>query len=419
MSSKEHSDTVVRIEGLWKRYGLPLPPLLGKCQDWVNMFRNQRARQRNASPWALRDITLEIKTGETLGIIGRNGAGKSTFLKVLAVVTPPTRGRVEFRRSLFPMIELNAGLHKELTGRENVWLLGSIMGLRRRQIEAKMPEIEEFCELKEWFDRPVRKYSTGMVARLGFSVAMHVNADILLVDEILAVGDIVFQRKSLDRMEELQNSGATIIFVSHNIRQVERLCSRALLLDQGEVLSAGDTAEVTTEYYKEANERIARQRNIDLKKLPNAGRVMEDAVVDILGVRFLDETGKDCSEFVTGRPLTIEVEYNAHSRISDVFACFGIATADSLYVSGFTNELNPRLLTLEGNGRFRCMVKELPLLSGVYAVHLKLRNKWAAPLGGGFALNTFSVRVPESIRRSNDFGFVRLEVDWPEENGGV
>jgi hypothetical protein len=257
-----------------------------------------------------------------------------------------------------------------------------------------------------------------MVPRLGFSVAMNVDADILLIDEILAVGDIAFQRKSLNRMEDLQNSGATIIFVSHNIRQVERLCSRVLLLDHGEPQSIGDTSDVTAMYYKKANERIAKQRGVNLKRPLEAGQVMEDAVVDILDVRLLDESGKECSEFVTSSSLTIEVEYNARVPVCDVLACFGISTVDSLYVSGFTNELNSKLLTLEGEGRFRCTVKDLPLLSGVYALHLKLRNKWGSPLGGGFALKTYSVTVPENIRRCNDFGLVRLKVEWPQEDGG-
>ena len=276
-----------------------------------------------------------------------------------------------------------------------------------------MKDIEEFCELGEWFDLQVRKYSSGMVARLGFAVAMNVNADILLVDEILAVGDITFQRKCLDRMERLQNSGVTIIFVSHSIRQVERLCARAVLLEQGSLVALGDTGKVTSKYYERSNEKIIKQREADGKANLIVQTQMENAVVDILDIRLIDEMGRECSEFYTGSSLTIEVAYDSHILVTDVFACFGIATVDSFYISGFTNELNTQLLTLEGRGSFRCIIKDLPLLSGVYMLHLKLRNRWGRALGGGFALKTYSVIVPENIRRSNDFGLVRLKVEWP------
>ena len=178
-------DVVIRIEGMWKRYGLPIVPALRR--GW----RALRGRgPGNEDAWVLRDVNLEVRRGETLGIIGRNGAGKSTMLKVLAGVTPPTRGRVEVRGRIFPMIELNAGVHPELTGRENVHLLGAVMGLGRREVRAKLPAIENFCELGEWFDKPVRMYSSGMLARLGFAVAINVDSDIIMVDEVFAVGDL-------------------------------------------------------------------------------------------------------------------------------------------------------------------------------------------------------------------------------------
>ncbi|MBZ0306406.1 MAG: ATP-binding cassette domain-containing protein, partial [Anaerolineae bacterium] len=167
--------TVIRVEGLYKQYGLPLPSPFS------------RLRGLTEPKWSLRDIQFEVRGGETLGIIGYNGAGKSTLLKVLAGVTPPTRGQVEVRGRVFPMIELNAGMNMELTGRENVLLLGILMGMSRAEIRAKLPEIEDFCELGKWFDEAVWKYSSGMLARLGFSVALNVDADILLVDEVLAV----------------------------------------------------------------------------------------------------------------------------------------------------------------------------------------------------------------------------------------
>ena len=189
------SDAVmIRIEGLWKRYGLPLPEIVRRGWNLLTN-KNESSADLGDGPWALKDINLEIQKGETIGIVGRNGAGKSTLLKVLAGVTTPTRGRVEIRGRLFPMIELNAGLNMELTGRENVSLLGAVMGLSRRGIESKLPDIEEFTELGDWFDRPVRMYSSGMLARLGFGVAVNIESEVILIDETFAVGDLKFQKQ--------------------------------------------------------------------------------------------------------------------------------------------------------------------------------------------------------------------------------
>jgi len=241
------NDVVVRVDGLWKRYGLPLKPALRRLANRLRAPMTATHASRDGDLWALRDVSFEIHRGQTLGVIGYNGAGKSTLLKVLAGVSPPTRGSVEVQGRIFPMIELNAGVHPELTGRENTYLLAAIMGLSRREIEVKMPEIEEFTELGDWFDRPVRMYSSGMLVRLGFSVAINVDADILLVDEVLAVGDITFQRKCFDKIEQMQNSGNTIVFVSHAIRQVERLCDKVLVLDEGRQIAFGDTVDTVSQ----------------------------------------------------------------------------------------------------------------------------------------------------------------------------
>ncbi|MGB7339469.1 MAG: ABC transporter ATP-binding protein, partial [Phototrophicaceae bacterium] len=222
-------DTVIQVNDLWKRYGLPFIP---RWRQALDKMRNQEKSIDAYGPWSLHGLNFDVKKGETLGIIGHNGAGKSTLLKILAGVTPPTQGNIEVGGRIFPMIELNAGLHNELTGRQNAYMLGAIMGLSRAEINERIEQVKEFSELGDWFERPVRKYSSGMLTRLGFSVAIHVDADILLIDEVLSVGDITFQRKCFDHMERLQaDQNTTMIFVSHSIRQVERLCERTLMLD--------------------------------------------------------------------------------------------------------------------------------------------------------------------------------------------
>ena len=233
----------IRVEGLWKHYGLSDRPGIGQLARAVLARLGAEPTERDADVWALRDVSFEIKRGETVGIIGRNGAGKSTLLKVLAGVSPPTRGRVEVRGRIFPMIELNAGVHPELTGRENTYLLGAIMGVPRRRMASLLPEIEAFVELGDWFDRPVRTYSSGMVARLGFGVATRIESDVLLIDETFAVGDLKFQNKSLARLKELRENGATVILVTHSLDMLQFVAQRGIVLDEGAIVAQGSALE--------------------------------------------------------------------------------------------------------------------------------------------------------------------------------
>lgn len=228
---------ILEVDQVWKRYGLPLGPALRKA--WGRL-RGRPLSDEDLGPWALRDVSVRVRPGEALGIVGRNGAGKSTLLKLLAGVTPPSRGSVRVRGRMFPMIELNAGIHPELTGRENAYLLGAIFGLTRRQVRAKIEEIHAFSELETWFDQPIRIYSSGMLARLGFSVAVNIENDVLLVDEVLATGDAGFQKKCMDRiLKMIAQNGTTLVFVSHSPDEIERLCSKSILIEHGRVIYEG------------------------------------------------------------------------------------------------------------------------------------------------------------------------------------
>lgn len=198
--------------------------------------------------WALQDINLEIKKGETVGIIGPNGAGKSTLLKLMAGVTKPTKGKIKINGDIAPLIELGAGFHPELTGRENITLNGVILGMSKQQVAEKFKEIVDFAELWEFIDQPIKHYSSGMYLRLAFSVAVHTNPDILLIDEILAVGDANFQAKCFTKMEEFKHAGVTIILVSHSLSQIEEFCSRAVYLDEHKIVMDGRVKEVCERY---------------------------------------------------------------------------------------------------------------------------------------------------------------------------
>lgn len=241
--------------------------------------------------WALTDVDLEVLKGETLGIIGHNGAGKSTMLKHLAGIMTPTRGRIDVHGRLAALIEVGAGFHHDLTGRENVYLSGAILGMSRAEVNRKFDAIVDFSELAAFIDTPVKRYSSGMFARLGFAVAAHLEPDILVIDEVLSVGDFVFQQKSLQRMREIAAGGATVIFVSHNLKAVSDLCKRSILLDDGRIAADGSTSDVLQAYLTRERGKLLTVRDVDVAitevqfrqdKIPAVRvRAGEDATVSV------------------------------------------------------------------------------------------------------------------------------------------
>src|SRR5437870_3429424 len=249
------SDIAIRVENLSKRYEIGAAKrrhdtLRDQLADGLKaLFRNNgQPRQRKESIWALKDVSFEIKHGEVVGFIGRNGAGKSTLLKILSRITAPTAGHAEVRGRVGSLLEVGTGFHGELTGRENIYLNGSILGMGRREIARKLSDIVEFSGVEKFIDTPVKRYSSGMYVRLAFSVAAHLEPEILLVDEVLAVGDAEFQRRCLGRMEELSRHGRTVLFVSHQMQVLARLCDRAILLREGRVVEDGPSEQVVAHY---------------------------------------------------------------------------------------------------------------------------------------------------------------------------
>ncbi|MBN1841341.1 MAG: ABC transporter ATP-binding protein [Deltaproteobacteria bacterium] len=409
------NDVTIRIDGLWKRYGLPVPAVMRKGINWFHAIRNPQSAIRNTDdgPWALRDISLQVKAGETLGIIGRNGAGKSTLLKVLAGVTPPTTGRIEVRGRLFAMIELNAGLHKELTGRENVRLLGAVMGLGRNEIEAKMAEIVDFCELGEWFDRPVRKYSSGMLARLGFAVAVSVDAEILLVDEVLAVGDLGFQRKCYRRFEELRKEGAATLFVSHNMRQVERICDQVLFLDNGHPVEMGSPGRVCLRYYRMSASDGMRSEH---RALSEVATWESSGELEIKAVEIMDQEKRSVQLVRTLDSIRIRVHFNAEERIVRPVIGVTVLTSDMIKLLGMGTGHNYQLpVCLEGNGFFELFIPNLSLLPGVYSVGITVKSQDSRKIYSGQNLANFSVE--HSIVNKNSFGMVHTDSEWKFSEG--
>ncbi|MBA7705219.1 Vitamin B12 import ATP-binding protein BtuD [subsurface metagenome] len=257
--------------------------------------------------WALNDISFEVDEGEVLGIIGRNGAGKTTLLKLLSRITEPTSGYIEMHGSVSSLLEVGTGFHPELTGRENIFLNGAVLGMRKREIEKKFDEIVEFSEVKEFIDTPVKRYSSGMQVRLAFAVAAHLEPEILIIDEVLAVGDISFQKKCLGKMEDMAGGGRTVLFVSHNMALINRLCQRTILLEQGRIVEDGITRKTVDEShimrYKQDCTTPAERKWDIIKSAPG------NEIVRLLAVRAKNKNGEVTAEFNIQEPVCVEVEF--------------------------------------------------------------------------------------------------------------
>lgn len=407
-------ETLIRVEGLWKRYGLPLGH---SFHHYVKKIRQKtffrKTAQIDQNCWVLKDINLQIHRGETVGIIGRNGAGKSTLLKLLAGVTPPTHGKIDVRGQVFPMIELSAGINTELTGRENIFLLGAILGIRRKEMMHKMGKIEEFGELGGWLNRPVRMYSSGMLARLGFSVAVNVDADILLVDEVLAVGDLAFKRKCYTVFERLRASGTAILFVSHNMRQVERICDRVIFLQEGAILKAGQPDEVCLLYYTMSSqlENRAIQR-----MLPERAFYEGSGELDVRKIEILDKVGHKIQTVKPFDAIRIKVFYTAHVRIDNPIIGLHILTSDMIRLSGFNTGHNyDEKIHFEGDGWFEVHIPSIRLLPGVFSIKLNIRASDGSRIFSGEHVATFSVEFSPEVHLS--YGLVHTDVRWVFPNG--
>lgn len=332
--------------------------LHGPGNPFPAAWRAWRRSPSSDALWALRDIHQVIAPGEILGIIGANGAGKSTLLKLMAGVTAPTEGALTLRGRVSSLIELGAGFHPELTGRENVFLNGQIMGLSRRSIQQRYHAIVAFAGLGDFMDVPVKRYSSGMYARLGFAVAAHLDPEILLVDEVLSVGDASFQRRSLARMLELVNSGKTVIFVSHNLLAVERLCRQVWWLDHGRVRAAGPARSAIQAYLVAEEVRFAGGASA-----PAAGQD-----VTLQQVALCDGQGRRLAELRTGEDLLIELVLKAAGPVDRARLNLGIADARGvLFLANML--LDGRSIALQtGANTVRCRFRQVPLMPGAYSL---------------------------------------------------
>jgi homopolymeric O-antigen transport system ATP-binding protein len=292
---------VIKVENLSKVYSLGGARHNSLRDTLAGFFRRSASAKEKIS--ALDNVSFEVADGETLGIIGNNGAGKSTLLKILSRITKPTSGTAEIRGRVGSLLEVGTGFHNELSGRENIYLNGAILGMQRAEIEKKFDEIVAFSELEKFLDTPVKHYSSGMYMRLAFGVAAHLEPEILIVDEVLAVGDISFQRKCLNKMKTVSESGRTVLFVSHDMSAINRLCSRAIWLKNGRLAKDGETSEVVTAYL---NEQAATGAE---KSWENARKAPGNEITRLRRVRVCNEAGETTSSMDIRRPIGIEMTY--------------------------------------------------------------------------------------------------------------
>ncbi|MFZ0743846.1 MAG: ABC transporter ATP-binding protein [Terracidiphilus sp.] len=370
-TSNAKPDFAISIENLGKLYTIGRNPAKGdglrhaieKAMrapfTWLRSRWQSDLKEKDF--WALRNVSAQIKHGEVVGIIGSNGAGKSTLLKILSRITIPTEGRISIDGRIASLLEVGTGFHPELTGRENVFLNGAILGMTRTEIIRKFDEIVEFSEIEEFLDTPVKRYSSGMYVRLAFSVAAHLEPDILIVDEVLAVGDTSFQKKCLAKIKSFAESGRTVLFVSHNLDAIRNLCKRVIWMKHGRLYQDGHVDEIIESYYNSIAEESTQSCSN-----PDYG-------IFIQKVKLKNDQGEESNVFLPGDNLVVEISYDAQMRIEKpIFALGVLGINGSCFTSNML--LDGRVPEfLEGEGRIRCTFKSIPLLPQSYTVKMSIR----------------------------------------------
>jgi ABC-2 type transport system ATP-binding protein/lipopolysaccharide transport system ATP-binding protein len=354
--------SVISLKGVSKNYLIQRgkePTLKGAIMDWLKRRNPFKAFH------ALEDVSFEVQKGETVGIIGENGSGKSTLLGITAGILKPTSGEIKVQGSVATLLELGAGFHGDLSGRENIYLNGSILGFSKKEMDERYKAIVEFSELEKFINMPVKHFSSGMYVRLGFAIAVEVDPDILLIDEVLAVGDEHFQKKCLRRIEDFQKRGKTILFVSHALELVEEVCSRVILLEQGHIRMEDKPRDVLRLYRKMVQERDERLR-------PREWGTKEALITS---VRFLGSGGKEAKCFFTGQPMITEISYLAPKGIDSPVFGISIHGQDGKNFFGTNTQLeNYPIEHIEGEGKIKFAIERLTLFKGVFFFNFSLHS---------------------------------------------
>lgn len=377
------SDIAIRVENLGKQYRI------GARQEKYQTLRDamvetvaapfKRARQlmrgeaygaANLSQiiWALKDVSFEVKHGDTLGIVGHNGAGKSTLLKILSRITKPSEGYARVYGRVGSLLEVGTGFHLELTGRENIYLNGTILGMHRPEIDRKFDEIVAFSGVEQFIDTPVKFYSSGMRLRLGFAVAAHLEPEILVIDEVLAVGDAEFQKKSLNKMSDVAHAGRTVLFVSHNLAAVQTLCNKGILLKGGQVVYRGTASEVVDEYLATKQQASSMTFDANTKRRGNGQ-------ARILGARLLNRDGQEINSILMGGSVTVEIEFETYAPLRNPNFGVRLGSAMNQHLALWrTLETHGEMPDSQRGGVVRLTIDALNLMPGMYALTLGISD---------------------------------------------
>lgn len=336
----------IELRDISKKYNL--------VQDRPILLKNLFVTPKKEEVWALKNVSLTIKKGETIGIIGENGSGKSTLLKIIAGITTPTKGTVKVNGRVGSLIELGAGFHQDLTGRENIYLNGSLLGLTRKEVDDKYKEIVDFADIGKFINQPIRTYSSGMTVRLGFSVVVHLDPDILLIDEVLAVGDAEFQQKSLRKMSEFKKNKKTIFLVSHNMIHIQDLSDYVIWLDKGKIKTKGEPSKIVSTYLK----------NVKLNKINRATYGTGEVIIE--KVEIIPKKGKT---IVSGQEVLIKIYYKLVAKIPLLHFGIGIWSFDGVYCAGINTKFDQEKLDPK-SGYVEFLIESLPLLSNRYYLNI-------------------------------------------------
>jgi lipopolysaccharide transport system ATP-binding protein len=419
--SSDMNDVRVSVEGLGKRYQIThqrdpyqrlTESLWGALKAPIERLQG-RPRETSEWIWALRDVSFELLQGDVVGVVGRNGAGKTTLLKVLSRITEPTSGRAILRGRVASLLEVGTGFHPELTGRDNVFMSGAVLGMRRGEIARKFDEIVAFAEVEQFLDVPVKRYSSGMQVRLGFAVAAHLDPEILFVDEVLAVGDLAFQEKCLGKMNDVAKHGRTVVFVSHNMGAISTLCPVTLWLEAGRVRKAGKTSEVVPEYVRSSG------RSLD------AGEVLietdEGREAQISRVRFLSSSGEVTPIGECADSLTIEMLLDVRRRLRGLYAYLAIRLPDGTNVmmsDSFDTAPNPLDDLSIGQHLVSVTIPARTLAPGRYDVVVSLSSMSGREfmVHSPGVVGSFALHDSMSLRGDDRPGFFSTLLEWTATN---
>ncbi len=414
-------DIVINVEKVSKKFckDLRTSMFYGVVDITRNMLglSSRPGQLRKKEFWAVDDVSFEVRRGETLGLIGPNGSGKTTILKMINGIFWPDKGKITVRGKVGALIAVGAGFHQDLTGRENIYLNGAILGMNRHEMRKKFDAIVDFADIGDFLDTSVKHYSSGMYVRLGFAIAVHCEPEVLLVDEVLAVGDMNFQRKCLEKIRELRDKGITIIFVSHNLVQMEYVCSRCIFLYHGKIIKAGPTKDVIAGYVDFVNEKQALDKRSKTEVVSTGEKGTGEVLIK--SVKLMNSKGEETDRYQTHDEVRIVLAYEAYQRIERpnfIFILNFMGNFRVVHMNSKVQNTSPDFIK-GGEGTVMCTIKALPLLPNAYTLDVYIRDY---KKGFFFDLRrnalTMTVLSPEdstfAYRASGDMGIVTVVPEW-------